>query len=93
MNLGHFFGIDGGGFYNFYSGFAQAIGSITLLGGLGTFWLHKVCHVHNCHRLGRMKIEGSEWTVCHKHHPAGPATVDKITAHVQARLKESAHRD
>lgn len=90
--IGHALGLDGGAFYNFYSGFGQAVGSITLLGGIFTFWRHKRCHVTGCHRLGRMKVYDSEWTVCPKHHPSGEATPEKIDQHHRARLADHGDR-
>lgn len=74
--IDHALGLDGGALYNFYSGFGQAVGSITLLGGLFTFLNQRKCAVDGCRGRGRMKI--GEWTVCPSHHPDGAPTPEKI---------------
>ena len=82
----HALGFDGGDFYNFYSGFGSAVGSITLLGGLWSFLRQRRCQVDGCRHAGKMKV--GEWTVCPQHHPEGPVTPEKIKekyAQLQAR--------
>lgn len=76
--IGHLLGTDGKGYYDFYSGFAQAVGSIALLGGVAAFVHRHNCHVKGCWRLGKARVQGTEWVVCHHHHPDGHATVEKI---------------
>jgi hypothetical protein len=83
MSVNHLLGLDGQGGYYFWSGIAQGVGSVGLLGGAYALYRKHTCHVGHCHRLAKQKIDGSEWMVCHKHHPAGEATVEKIAAHLE----------
>ena len=69
-------GTDGGPFYYFYSGFGAALSSITIFGGLLTFWRHEKCQVEGCHQPGKVEIDG--WTVCPGHHPDGPLTQENL---------------
>lgn len=74
--LAHVLGVDGGSYYHFYSGFAAAVGSLSILGGIWTYWLHKRCGVEGCRHLGKM--QAGPWTVCPGHHPDGPPTPEKL---------------
>ena len=81
----HALGLDGGPIYNFYSGFGQAVGSITLLGGLFTYLNQRKCSVEGCRQRGKVKLPGTDWTVCAGHHPDGPLTQAKIDEMKQQR--------
>lgn len=83
--LNHALGTDGGAFYRFYSGFGTAIGSITLLGGLATFFQTRRCQVDGCTAVGKRTVPGTDWKVCPGHHPDGPLTQEKIERHMRDR--------
>jgi hypothetical protein len=91
--LGHLFGTDGGDLYDFYSGFAQAIGSITLLGGLIALGRKHNCHVKGCWRIGRQQIEGKNWLLCHKHHPDGRPTSQDVLDHAARTRAARSEKD
>jgi hypothetical protein len=74
--IAHLFGTDGGPFYYFYSGFGAALSSVTIFGGLLTFWRHEKCQVEGCHQRGKVEVNG--WTVCPGHHPDGPLTQENL---------------
>lgn len=90
MSFSHFLGFDGQEWYSFWSGVGADLGQVVLLGGAVAFYRKHECHVRGCHRLGRQRIAGKQWVVCHKHHPDGDATVDKINEHVRSRSAASA---
>lgn len=74
--LAHWAGLDNasGPIYLFWSGIFSALTSFSVFGFLiGTYRKHN-CHVKGCPRLGRHKVEGTDWVVCAKHHPVGPPT-------------------
>lgn len=76
----HILGVDdvSGRWYGFWSGFGSDVGELGIIGGLIGLLRHKNCHVHGCVRLGRHKVEGTEWMVCAKHHPVGAPNVASI---------------
>jgi hypothetical protein len=86
----HYTGSDNvsGPWYGFFSGFGSDLGEITLVGAVVAFYWKHTCHVGGCWRLGRLKVEGSEWTVCHKHHPEGPPSHHDILRHFHQRQEE-----
>jgi len=71
--LGHYFGTDGGAWYNFYSGI---FGVLVFGGGMVTSaWV--VARKHNCNqprcwRIGRFPVEGTQLNACRRHHPHPP---------------------
>jgi hypothetical protein len=71
--LAHFLGLDGGAWYNFFSGL---FGVLVITGGLvGNAWVNARrhnCHQPRCWRVGRLPVEGTPFVVCHRHHPAPP---------------------
>ena len=74
MHWAHFLGIDGGPFYNFFSGI---FGVLVFGGGLLTT-AYVTARKHNCHqprcwRVGRLPVQGTAYVVCRKHHPSPPA--------------------
>jgi hypothetical protein len=75
-HLPHFLGIDGGSYYYFYSGIAAAAGTLSLLGGIATYWSNKKCAVDGCRHPGKM--QAGPWRVCPGHHPHGQATPEKL---------------
>ncbi|MBO0841972.1 MAG: hypothetical protein J2O46_02215 [Nocardioides sp.] len=85
MSLLHILGTDGHEWYNFWSGMGADLGELVFVGGAVAMYRKHECHVKGCHRLGRQKINGKEWVVCHKHHPDGHATVEKINEHVRSQ--------
>lgn len=66
-----------GSIYGFWSGW---FGDLTILSLPVLYWRHKNCHAKGCPRLGRHKVDGTEFTVCRKHHPEDHKTVDDIHA-------------
>lgn len=81
--LSHVLGIDGGSFYNFYSGFAAAVGTLSILGGIATYWSNKRCAVDGCRHPAKM--QAGPWRVCPGHHPHGPATPEKLRQWAEAQ--------
>ena len=72
--MAHYFGTDGGAFYNFYSGI---FGVLVITGGLlTTAWVNARrhnCQQPGCWRVGRLPVDGTPFVVCHRHHPHPPA--------------------
>jgi hypothetical protein len=80
MDLSHLVGADGGSWYNFWSGLGSDIGGLAFLGAtVGIYRKHK-CHVHRCWRIAHQQVDGTSWTVCHKHHPEGKPTLEALAA-------------
>jgi hypothetical protein len=78
MSLGHLLGADGRNWYDFWSGFGADLGQIALVGAaIGLYRKHN-CHVHRCWRIAKQQVEGTQWMVCHKHHPDGKPTGDDM---------------
>lgn len=76
-----------GPWYGFWSGFA---GDLPLFGGLWLLYRRHTCHARRCWRLGLHHIDGTHFTVCHRHHPehhgSRPYTAAQITqAHKEAQ--------
>jgi hypothetical protein len=61
--------------YNFISG---PLADITLLGGAYAVARRHNCHVRGCWRVGRAKVPGTEFIVCHRHHPHEAPTAEKV---------------
>ena len=62
--MAHYFGTDGGAFYNFYSGI---FGVLVITGGLLTnAWVN--ARRHNCHQPGCWRV--GRLPVAHPHPPA-----------------------
>ena len=71
--LAHVLGMDNlaGGQYGFWSGFGSDLAEFGMLGALlGVLRKHN-CHRRGCPRVGRHRIEGTDWVVCRHHHPTG----------------------
>jgi len=74
MGIGHLLGADGRNWYDFWSGFGADLGQIALVGAaIGLYRKHN-CHVHRCWRIAKQQVEGTQWMVCHRHHPDGKPT-------------------
>lgn len=58
---------ESGGWYGFNSGVAGATYIGIIPAGLLLYW-HHTCHVSNCLRPGRHRVDGSPW--CNRHHLA-----------------------
>jgi hypothetical protein len=89
----HVFGIDdtSGRWYGFWSGFGSDLG---LIAGAAAFLRAKNCHVHGCWRIGRHPVEGTLYTTCRRHHPAGAPTHEHIhKAHRAHLARTQAMRD
>jgi len=74
MHWVHWSGVDGGAFYNFFSGI---FGVLVFGGGLVTT-AYVTARKHNCHqprcwRIGRFPVDGTRLIACRKHHPSPPA--------------------
>jgi hypothetical protein len=69
----HFTGSDNvsGPWYGFWSGFGSDIGELGIIGGLIHSARSHTCHVKRCWRIGHLKLDGTPFTVCTKHHPQG----------------------
>ena len=81
-------GLDGGPWYNFFSGL---FGVLVIGGGLiYNAWVNARrhnCHQPGCWRVGRFPVEGTAWMACHRHHP-GPPQKDTITRRYHLYLGE-----
>lgn len=66
--------IETGPYYGFFSGFGSDIGEVAIIGGMITFARHHNCHQPRCWRIGRHRIEGTDYVVCRKHHPEDAKT-------------------
>jgi hypothetical protein len=64
-----------GVWYGFWSGFGSDIGEVTIIGGMIMMYRKHNCHQPGCWRIGRHRIEGTEYMVCRKHHPDDHAKV------------------
>jgi len=83
--LAHWTGLDNGSgpIYLFWSGIFSALPSFGVFSLLiGAYFKH-ACHVKGCPRIGRHKVDGTEWVVCAKHHPVGAPTSAAVTASTQ----------
>lgn len=79
--LAHVFGLDdpAGGWNAFWSGIgSDLISGTPLVGVAATLLRRHNCHEPGCWRIGRFPVAGTVWTVCAKHHPAGPPTHEQI---------------
>lgn len=79
--LAHVLGLDdsAGAWQSFWSGIGSDLISGTPLVSVAVTLLRRHnCHAPGCRRIGRFPIEGSTWTVCAKHHPAGAPTHEDI---------------
>jgi hypothetical protein len=91
--LTHFLGADDaeGHWYNFWSGFGADLGQIALFGAaIGLYRKHN-CHVHGCWRIAKQQVEGTQWMVCHHHHPDGKPTrsdMDRLAQEKRDRAAE-----
>jgi hypothetical protein len=61
--------------YNFISG---PLADITLFGGAYAIARRHNCHVKGCWRVGRARVPGTEYIVCHRHHPHERPTAEKV---------------
>jgi hypothetical protein len=88
----HLFGADGKGWYNVWSGFGADLGQIALFGAaIGLYRKHN-CHVHGCWRIAKQQVEGTQWMVCHRHHPDGKPTgtdMDRLAREKRDREAEA----
>lgn len=83
MSAINIFGTDGGGWYAFWSGFAQGV---PLFGGLYLLARKHNCHVHGCWRVGRHPVDGTSYIVCKSHHPAGATSAQDVVDGHRAAL-------
>ena len=85
--IAHFFvhwsGSDGGNIYNLYSGIGPFAIGMSFIGGLiGAYRRHN-CHIKGCPWIGKMKVPGKEWVVCHKHHTDSQPTEQDLRDHME----------
>jgi hypothetical protein len=73
--------------YNFISG---PLADITLLGGGYAIARHHNCHVKGCWRVARAHVSGTDYIVCHKHHPHEQPTAEKVLAEHSAAMAQRA---
>lgn len=55
--------------YLAWSGIVANLGQLTLVGAVVTLWRKHMCHARGCWRMGKHSVEGTDWTVCRRHHP------------------------
>lgn len=76
----HLLGADGKAWYDVWSGIGADVGQVALLGAaIGIYRKHN-CHVSGCWRIAKQQVEGTTWMVCHKHHPDGSLTAERVAA-------------
>jgi hypothetical protein len=63
--------------YNFISG---PLADITLFGGGYAIARRHNCHVKGCWRVARARVPGTDYIVCHRHHPHDAPTAEKVIA-------------
>jgi hypothetical protein len=80
----HVAGVDdpASNWYGFWSGFGSDLGELAAVGVL----LRRFnCHVRGCWRLGRHRLPGTSYVICHRHHPDHPrrraATAAEVAFH------------
>lgn len=80
--LTHVLGLDDGTgpWYLFWSGVGADLGELAIVGGLISIYRRHQCHVKPCIRIGRHKMDGTDWVVCARHHPTGAPTVADLRA-------------
>lgn len=61
--------------YDFWSGIATQASLVFV--GVGLYRKHN-CHVSWCWRLAKHPVEGTPYTVCRRHHPELPRSVDHL---------------
>jgi hypothetical protein len=85
------FGLDNlsGPWYGFWSGAGSDLTELAIIGGLISLARRHNCHVKGCWRIGRHKVEGTEFITCAKHHPTvpdgGPSSDEVRRAYESAR--------
>ena len=83
-----FLGLDGGPFYNFFSGLfgVLVVGAGVLASAYVNAKRHN-CHVKGCWRVGRQQVEGTSFVTCRRHHPEGKPSA----ARIERTWRERAH--
>jgi hypothetical protein len=76
-----------GRWYTFWNGFVR---NIPLIAAAYIFGRKHNCHAHRCWRVGRMPVEGTDYTVCRKHHPDGDMSGEDIASQASDRRAASA---
>jgi hypothetical protein len=84
--LEYYFGLTNlsGPWYGFWSGVGSDIAELAIIGGLITLVHKHNCHAKGCWRIGKHKVEGTEYVTCRKHHPEDTPTAEHIHARWQA---------
>jgi len=91
--LSDLFGFDGGQWYSFWSGAGADLGELAIIGAVVGMYRRHNCHMKGCWRIGKQPVDGTSWTVCHHHHPAGAATPDKLAAAHERHVAKLAAED
>lgn len=80
-----------GRWYLWWSGFFP---NVAIFFALAAFYWRHTCHVGRCWRIGRRAVEGTSYTVCHRHHPDAPPTHERVLhlhrLHLQRKAEEAA---
>ena len=77
--LANFMGLSGTGpVYAFWSGFGSDLGEVVILGAIVGAYRKHTCHVKGCWRLSRRPVEGTSHIVCHRHHPQGAPSAQRV---------------
>ena len=58
-----------GTWYGFWSGFGSDLGEFAIVGGFVSLYRQNNCHAKYCWRIGRRKVEGTDYTTCRRHFP------------------------
>lgn len=75
--LAHVLGLDDptSYWYCFWSGIFP---DVTVFAAGAIFLRRHNCHAAGCWRIGRFPVEGTAWTVCHRHHPDGAPSAEDV---------------
>lgn len=90
MWLIHFLGIDNpaGRWELFWSGIGSDIGELAIVsavvGAAMGMWHKHNCHAKGCWKIGKHKVEGTDYVTCRTHHPEDAPTAEHIKNQWQA---------
>jgi hypothetical protein len=73
-----------------YAIISGPLADITLLGGAYALFRHHNCHVRGCPRIGRHRVDGTDYIVCRHHHPNEAPTAERVLAEHGAAMERRA---
>jgi hypothetical protein len=85
----HFIGVRPlapSGANDFWSGFGSDLAEFSFIGVFYVTFRKHNCHVKWCWRIGRQKVDGTDYVVCRRHHPKeAPTHAEVLQAHEEAQ--------